>query len=184
MTSALDVGRVGRAALPILALISLVTGVGAAVAVAGSTLGFDFLAYHQAAVRLIQGQPLYDMSFATTGGFGLFYYPPTFAPFIQPFGLLSAVAATWAWLAVLIGAFLVAVALLPVSRSVRWWIVLLAGLSFPFIYAIKLGQVGPLLFLTFAIGWRWLDDPVRLGTAGAVGAAIRPRAGRGFAGQP
>ena len=45
----------------------------------------------------------------------------------------------------------------------RWWIVLLAGLSWPFAYAVKLGQVGPILFLLFAIGWRWLDDPIRLG---------------------
>ena len=34
------------------------------VVAAGDTLGFDFLAYHQAAVRLLNGQPLYDMSFA------------------------------------------------------------------------------------------------------------------------
>ena len=52
---------------------------------------------------------------------------------------------------------------------VRWWIVLLAGLSWPFVYAIKLGQVGPILFLLFAIGWRWLDDPIRLGASVALG---------------
>ena len=34
---------------------------------------------------------------------------------------------------------------MPVSRTVRWWIVLLAGLSWPFAYAVKLGQVGPIL---------------------------------------
>ena len=66
---------------------------------------------------------------------------------------------------------------LPVSRSVRWWIVLLAGWSFPFVYAVKLGQVGPILFLTFAIGWRWIDDPIRLGASGAVGAAIKLQPG-------
>ena len=59
------------------------------------------------------------------------------------------------------------------SRTVRWWIVLLAGLSWPFAYAVKLGQVGPILFLLFAIGWRWLDDPIRLGASAALGTAIK-----------
>jgi hypothetical protein len=169
--------RFGRAALPIVAVLVFGVVVGASVAAAGEKLGFDFLAYHQAAVRLLNGQPLYDMSFQTTGGFGLFYYPPTFAPLILPFGFLSAKAAVWTWTAILIGSFAVGVALLPVSRTVRWWIVLLAGLSWPFAYAVKLGQVGPVLFLLFAIGWRWLDDPIRLGASAALGTAIKLQPG-------
>lgn len=172
-----DLLRLGRAALPILAVLSFVAGVGAALAAAGDTLGYDFLAYHAAAVRLLDGQPLYDMSFTETGGFGLFYYPPTFAPFILPLGLLAATTATWAWIAGLLAAFVVGVGVLPVSRSIRWWIFLLAGWSFPFVYAVKLGQVGPILFLTFAIGWRWIDDPIRLGASGAVGAAVKLQPG-------
>ena len=165
--------RLGLAALPIVAIVVFVAVIGATVAAAGEKFGYDFLAYHQAAVRLLHGQPLYDMSFQTTGGFGLFYYPPTFAPLIVPFGLLSATTAVWAWIAILIASFAVGVAILPVARPVRWWIVLLAGLSWPFVYAVKLGQVGPVLFLLFAIGWRWLDDPVRLGASAALGAAIK-----------
>ena len=91
--------RFGRAALPIVAVLVFVTFVGSTVAVAGDTLGFDFLAYHQAAVRVLDGEPLYDMSFAVTGGFGLFYYPPTFAPMILLFGVLSATTAVWVWTA-------------------------------------------------------------------------------------
>ena len=34
------------------------------------------------------GQPAYDTSFFGAGGFGLFYYPPTFIPLVLPFGLL------------------------------------------------------------------------------------------------
>ena len=111
------------------------------------------------------------------GGFGLFYYPPTFAPLILPLGLLAATTATWAWIAGSLAAFLVGVAVLPVARDVRWWIVLLAGWSFPFVYALKLGQVGPILFATFAIGWRWLDRPTILGISGAIGAAIKLQPG-------
>jgi alpha-1,2-mannosyltransferase len=126
---------------------------------------------------LIDGQPLYDMSFTETGGFGLFYYPPTFAPLLLPFGLLGPEAATWAWIGLSLVAFLAGVWLLPVARNVRWWVILLAGWSFPFVYAVKLGQVGPILFALFAVGWRWLDDPVRLGASGALGAAIKLQPG-------
>lgn len=165
--------RLGLAALPIVAILVFVAVIGATVIAAGEKLGYDFLAYHQAAVRLLHGLPLYDMSFQTTGGFGLFYYPPTFAPLILPFGLLTATTAVWTWIAILIASFAIGVAILPVARPIRWWIVLLAGLSWPFAYAVKLGQVGPILFLLFAIGWRWLDDPIRLGASAALGTAIK-----------
>ena len=167
--------RLGRVALPFVALLVFATIVGLTIrsAVQAGTLGYDFLAYHQAAVRLLDGQPLYDLHFETAGGFGLFYYPPTFAPLILPFGLLSATTAVWVWTALLIASFAVGTAILPVTRAVRWWIVLLAGLSWPFAYAVKLGQVGPILFLLFAIGWRWLDDPIRVGASAALGSAIK-----------
>ena len=37
--------------------------------------------------------------------------------------------------------------------------------------------MGPLLFLLFAIGWRWLDRPRVLGFVGAVGAAVKLQPG-------
>ena len=170
-------GRLGRAALPLVAIVSFALGLAATLAVAGETLGFDFLAYHQAAARLLAGLPLYDMSYTQTGGFGLFYYPPTFAPILLPFGALSATTATWSWIAISIGAFLVGVAAMPVSRTVKWTTILLAGWSFPFVYAVKLGQVGPILFCLFALGWRWLDRQIPFGVVGALGAAIKLQPG-------
>jgi alpha-1,2-mannosyltransferase len=169
--------RLARTALPILALLSFAGGTALTLAVAGETLGYDFLAYHQAIERVTSGRPLYDMSFTESGGFGLFYYPPTFAPLLLPFALLAAPSATWAWIGLSLAAFVVGVAILPVSRSVRWWILLLAGLSFPFVYAVKLGQVGPILFFAFVVGWRGIEDPIRLGGSAAVGAAIKLQPG-------
>jgi alpha-1,2-mannosyltransferase len=169
--------RLARTALPILALLSFGAGVALTLAVAGDTLGYDFLAYHAAIERLANGGPLYDMSYTETGGFGLFYYPPTFAPLLLPFAFLSATTATWGWIGLSLVAFVVGVAILPASRSVRWWILLLAGLSFPFVYAVKLGQVGPILFFAFAVGWRGIDDPLRLGASAAAGAAIKLQPG-------
>jgi alpha-1,2-mannosyltransferase len=77
------------------------------------------------------------------------------------------------WLVGILVAFGLGVALLPVSRDVRWLVVLLAGLSWPFAYAVKLGQVGPILFLCFAVGWRWMDRPARLGLAMAIGTVVK-----------
>jgi Glycosyltransferase family 87 len=169
--------RLARTALPIVAVLLFVGGLALTLSFAGETLGYDFKAYHQAIVRLFEGQPLYDMSYTQTGGFGLFYYPPTFAPLLVPFGFIGEAPAIWIWIALSILTFLIGVAILPVSRAVRWWIVLLAGLSFPFVYAVKLGQVGPVLLLLMAIGWRWLDSPIRLGASAALGAAIKLQPG-------
>lgn len=144
---------------------------------AGDTLGYDFLAYHAAASRLLDGLAAYDTSFDAAGGFGLFFYPPTFIPLVLPFGLLPAAAAPWAWIALLLAAFATGVAAMPVSRRTRWLVLLLAGWSWPFLYAVKLGQVGPLLFLAFAVGWRYLDRPAVMGVTGAIGAAIKMQPG-------
>jgi glycosyl transferase family 87 len=165
--------------LPVAAIGVFAVFIGASVAVAAAagTLGFDFLAYHEAASRILHGQPLYDLSIHRAGGFGLFYYPPPFALLILPFALLPPAVATWLWTAAIVAAFVAGVALMPVRGWVRWATILLAGLSWPFAYAVKLGQVGPILFLLFAIGWRWMDRPRVLGTSIAVGALIKIQPG-------
>ena len=154
-----------------IAVFALVLG--AVLASAGRTLGFDFLAYHSAAVRVLDGQPAYDTTFFGAGGFGLFYYPPTFIPLVLPFGLLGATTATWLWIGLSIAAFAIGVVVLPVSGRTQWLLVLLAGVSWPFLYAVKLGQVGPILFALFAAGWAGMSTPSVLGTSGGLGAAIK-----------
>jgi hypothetical protein len=87
--------------------------------------------------------------------------------------VLDPALAAWIFTAILGVTFALAVAILPVSTTIRWVILLLGGLSWPLVYAIKLGQVGPILLLTFAIGWRWMDRPWRFGVATAIGTAIK-----------
>ncbi len=159
--------------LPIVALVVAVVVVGAVLASAGSTLGYDTRAYLDAARRLLDGQPLYDTSIEQAGGAGLYYYSPPFTLLAVPFALLPAPLDVAGWTLAIVVAFGLGVAALPVSGTVRWLVVLLAGLSWPFAYAVKLGQVGPILFLCFAIGWRWMDRPVRLGAAMAVGTIVK-----------
>jgi alpha-1,2-mannosyltransferase len=171
--------RLARAALPIVALLVLGVVLGGTLwaASGAGTLGFDFLAYHQAANRVMAGERLYDPAVLQTGGFGLFYYPPPFVLAILPLAPLDPTIATWMWVGLSLAAFIVGVAVMPVAPTVRWLTVLLAGLSWPFAYAFKLGQVGPLLFLLFAIGWRWLDRPAALGGSAAAGAIVKIQPG-------
>ena len=109
---------------------------------------------------MLDGQPAYDTSFFGAGGFGLFYYPPTFIPLVLPFGLLGGDDGD-----------------LAVDRAVDRGVrdrrrgaagvradevaasSCSPGLSWPFLYALKLGQVGPILFLLFAAGWRGMSTP-------------------------
>ncbi len=159
--------------MPVAALASLVLIIGPILLSAGGTLGYDYHAYANAAERLIHGQSLYDPSINVAGGFAIYLYPPPFVLLALPFALLPAGVEPGAWIAAMAAAFLVGTALLPVRREVRWAIVLLGGLSWPLAYSLKLGQVGPLLFLLFAAGWRWLDRPGRLGAVIALGTIVK-----------
>jgi alpha-1,2-mannosyltransferase len=141
------------------------------------TLGYDFLAYHQAANRVLSGERLYDPAVQQTGGFGLFYYPPPFVLVVLPLAWFEPSLATWMWTGLSLAAFLAGVLVMPVKPTVRWLIVLLAGLSWPLAYALKLGQVGPLLFLLFALGWRYLHDPRAVGVAAGVGTIVKIQPG-------
>jgi Glycosyltransferase family 87 len=145
----------------------------AVMVVAGATLGYDAAAYLQAAHRLLAGQSLYDAHVEVAVGFGVYLYPPPFAFAAVPFALLPESPGLWAWLATMMAAFLAGTALLPVRTGVRWSIVLLAALSLPCLYALKLGQVGPLIYLAFAIAWRWIDRPVATGLVVAAGALAK-----------
>jgi hypothetical protein len=166
-----------RGLLPLVAVGVFVLTVGATLALAGDTMGYDFGAYHAAAVRILDGQPLYDASAAVAGPGGLFLYPPPFALLMLPFGLFPVGVATLLWIGLLVMAFTAGTAVLPVSGTVRWVVVLLAGLSWPFVYATKLGQVGAVLYLLFAVGWRWMDRPAALGVSGALGTIVKLQPG-------
>jgi hypothetical protein len=78
--------------------------------------------------------------------------------------------------------FLAGVAVLPVRRDVRWLIVIVAALDWPLLYAVKLGQVEPILFLGFAAAWRWMDRPRSVGVATAWAADQGPARAAGGVG--
>lgn len=164
-------------ALPVVAIVLFVLTVSGIVWSAGSTLGYDFQAYAGAAQRILDGQRLYDPAIDVAGGFAIYLYPPPFALAIVPLAIIGGQMAVAIWTALMVASVLAGVAVLPVARSVRWLVLLLGALDWPLVYSIKLGQVGPILFLLFAIGWRWIDRPGRLGSAIGLATLVKVQPG-------
>lgn len=144
---------------------------------ASYTFAFDYRAYELAAQRLLAGEPLYDLRFVTPGAFGLFFYPPPFVLLVLPFAVLPGQVGEWLWLSALTASGAIAVAILPVRPRVRIVTFALMATSWPFIFSVKVGQVGPILLLLFAIGWRSLHAPRVVGLVAALGAIIKIQPG-------
>jgi hypothetical protein len=161
------------AALPVVALACFVLVTGAVAVSAGPLLGYDFQAYVQAADRLLAGERLYDPAVTVAGPFAIYLYPPPFAFLFIPFALAPEGPGLAVWTVLLGAAVVVAALLMPVRREIRWLIVLLAAFNWPVLYSIKLGQVGPVLLLLFAIAWRWMDRPVVLAASIVAGGVTK-----------
>ena len=162
-----------RRNLPLIALACFAFMVIIAVMTAGPVLGWDYTSYVDAAGRALHGTPLYDATADVAGPRGTYLYPPPFAIAVMPFAVLPDQVGLWLWVILGIASFVAAVAILPVDVPVRWAILLLGALDWPLLYSFRLGQVGPLLFLLFAIGWRWMDRPIVLGLSMAAGGLIK-----------
>ena len=166
--------RLTEAFVPIGSVVLLVGMLALVLASAGSTLGYDYHCYEGAAQALRDGKPMYDVAFSVDVGTcpGTYTYPPAFAAVLVPWLLLGG-AAAGLWCLAMAAAFLAGVALLPVRRDVRWLVVVVAALDWPLLYAVKLGQVEPLLFLGFAAAWRWMDRAGVVGAVAALGALVK-----------
>jgi alpha-1,2-mannosyltransferase len=127
---------------------------------------------------VVDGKPIYDNAYSINVGDcpGTYTYPPAFAVALVPWLLFGAPAAG-AWCVAMAACFLAGVAVLPVRRDVRWLVVIVAALDWPLLYAVKLGQVEPILFLGFAAAWRWLDRPLVVGVVTALGGLIKVQPG-------
>ena len=164
--------------VPVGSLLLLAMMIGLVLGTAGKTLGYDYSCYAGAAQNLLDGKSMYDNAFSIGVGTcpGTYTYPPAFAVALIPWLSLGG-AAAGLWCVAMALCFLAGVALLPVKRDLRWLMVIVAALNWPLLYAVKLGQVEPILFLGFAATWRWMDRPSVVGAATAVGALIKVQPG-------
>jgi hypothetical protein len=92
---------------------------------------------------------------------------------VLPFALLPTTAGILAWIAFLTVCFVAGCLVMPVRAEVRLAVFMLGAVSWPFIFGVRIGQVAPILFLLFAIGWRRLDRPEITGASAALGALVK-----------
>jgi alpha-1,2-mannosyltransferase len=161
--------------LTLLILVGVVAAIylGFGIATAGSTLGCDYDAYSSAASRYLHGQPIYDLAITKTGGCNQYQYPPPFVALALPFSLLGRDLGNAAWMAFLIGCFMVGCAVMPVRREVKLGIFMAGAIGWPLIFGVRIGQVAPILFALFAVGWRYLDRPGVVGAVAGLGTLVK-----------
>lgn len=140
---------------------------------ARETLGCDFLVYRAAALDLLAGQPVYDLSITQTGTCNLYYYPPPFVALVVPFALFDPLIGTIAWIAFLAACYVLACLAMPVRPEIKLAVFMLGAVSWPFIFGVRIGQVAPILMLLFAVGWRRLDRQEVTGAMVALGTLVK-----------
>ncbi len=136
-----------------------------------SNWGEDFVAYHEAAERLLQtGTPYVPESlesgFEPMGQF-LYLYPPPLSIAVTPLTLLEAEMGTVLWYLLKIGALGLAAALMPVRPTTRLLAFGISLFGFAVLRDLVMGNVSILITLALAAGWRWLDRP-----AGSIALAL------------
>jgi hypothetical protein len=164
--------RVAISVICVVAIGVAIAYIAFGLATAGPTFGCDYFTYADAAVRHLTGSAIYQAGPARTGECGLYQYPPPFVLLMVPF-VMFGYAGVWLWICLSIAAFSVGVAIIPVRPEVRLIVFLLGAVSWPFIFGLRIGQVGPLLLLLYAVGWRFIETPTVLGVATALGALVK-----------
>jgi hypothetical protein len=146
----------------------------------GSGWGFDFGAYRDGAVRLVETGTLYQPETVTQpfrpGPIKLFLYPPPSGAAMLPFTALGEHEGALTWHVLHIVMLVLACAALPVSLTVRLAVFGVAALSHAVTFDISVGNVSSTLLLPLALAWRWLDRPGGA-IAQAVAICVRPTLG-------
>jgi Glycosyltransferase family 87 len=142
--------------------------------------GYDFEAYRNAAVRLVETGSLYQAETLAgpfdPGPFGLYLYPPPLGVAVGPFTAISLDLGATLWFGLHVAALLVACALLPVPLTTRLLAFGVAALSFGVLRDVILGNVSVLLLPFLALAWRFLDRPAG-SVATALAISMRPTLG-------
>jgi hypothetical protein len=138
--------------------------------------GYDYRAYDAAARRIASGDHLYlpgTVDAYRDGRYeGLYLYPPPVGVAFLPLTLTSESTATLIWILFRAGLLIAGCLALPVAWRVRLATLGIAGLSFPVLFDLNIGNVSIVIFALCAVAWRWMDSPVAA-VAHAGLAAIR-----------
>jgi hypothetical protein len=138
---------------------------------AGAAWGYDYRAYHDAAVRLGETGTLYQPETLDgpyrPGPFGLYMYAPPLGIAVGLLVPLGVGSGAILWFGLHAAALALACAIMPIRLPWRLAAFGVAALSFGVIRDLALGNVSVLLLVPLTAAWRWLDRP-----AGAIGQAL------------
>ncbi|MGI4788963.1 MAG: glycosyltransferase family 87 protein [Janthinobacterium lividum] len=145
-----------------------------AVSTSSGITGMDFKVFYPAAVRLNQGQPLYQPNLPLSLQHALYCYTPLPAELLRPLGHLSFDKALKFWFFINAGGLILAIALYGSAVRLAWrdaWLLgILLLISFRFwdnTLNFGVGQSNDLL-LGFVGGMLWADSRGRWGLMGAL----------------
>jgi len=131
--------------------------------IGSSGFSYDFAAYDLAARRIATGGLLYPAGVAEAYNSGeyanLYLYAPPLAVALLPITALTPATAAVAFLWLRVGLLLVSCVLLPISRRARAATLGVAGLSFPVLFDLNLGNLSIVLFALSVIAWRYRGRP-------------------------
>ena len=146
----------------------------------GEGWGYDYRAYLDAAVRLLETGSLYQAETLSgpyrPGPYGLYMYSPPLGVALTPMTALGEPIGSMAWYVLHVIALAVACGIMPVRTTVRLAAFGLGALSYAISRDLVLGNVSTILLLPLAISWRWLDRPIG-SVATAIAVSIRPTLG-------
>jgi hypothetical protein len=131
--------------------------------IGSSGFSYDYAAYDLAARRLAAGGPLYPAGVAEAYNSGayanLYLYAPPLAVALLPATLLAPPTAALAWLWLRVVLLVASCAILPIGVPARVATLGVAGLSFPVLFDLNLGNLSIVLFALSAVVWRFRDRP-------------------------
>jgi hypothetical protein len=132
--------------------------------IGSSGFSYDFGAYDFAARRIAGGGPLYPPGVAEAYNSGayanLYLYAPPLAVALWPATLLAPATAALAWLWLRVALVIGGCAILPVPVPARVATLGVAGLSFPVLFDLNLGNLSIVLFALSAVTWRFRGRPL------------------------
>lgn len=149
-----------------------------AIGVAASReIGYDLVAYLQAADRLVAGERLYP---AAEGGplhlgAGAFLYPPPIAALFVPLALLPVAVARAVWTALLVGVA-AAVVWLHARRSApssRPWLIAGSAAFLPLVAELTIANVNLLSLALCLLAWELRHQPTRAGLSLALAVGLK-----------
>lgn len=159
-----------------MAALTLAVAIGVAITLT-RPLGYDLIAYVDAAQRLLDGRPLYPPPDGGPVylGAGAFLYPPPVAVLFVPLALLPHGLSTALW-TVLLATVAVAVALvwtrgLPITW--RLWSLAAAALFLPLVAEITLGNVNLLTLGLCSVAWSRRARQTQAGAALALALGLK-----------